>query len=273
MSTVGDRFNFVAGNGAVVASATSNNLVVKALLLGETEACEDQLGQGNALATAEHELWRKRGPVGKLHNLVISIHRSALLTTLLRSIQRLDLRVRFHKPFEVVVDNETRWLSPLCKIRGVLRLRPHLETLILKCKQEWEKENALKRSKRLKAGATMPFVGQDENRIDDKDWVVLEAFADIWRHFEDAVKALEGDGVRRKRKQGHFESYGNMWVVVAGYESLLAKLGNAKAMVHQCPEPEHFKVNINLAWKKLDEYYKKLDETPIYYTTLALHPA
>jgi hypothetical protein len=35
---------------------------------------------------AEHELWRKRGPVGKLYNLVVAIHRSDLLTTLLCSI-------------------------------------------------------------------------------------------------------------------------------------------------------------------------------------------
>ncbi|KJZ68816.1 hypothetical protein HIM_11790 [Hirsutella minnesotensis 3608] len=44
-------------------------------------------------------------------------------------------------------------------------------------------------------------------------------------------------------------------------------------MVDQYPESEHFSVNINLGWKRLDEYYNKLDETPIYYASLALHPA
>jgi hypothetical protein len=57
------------------------------------------------------------------------------------------------------------------------------------------------------------------------------------------------------------------------YEFLLAELEKAKAMVNQYPELEHFSVNINLGWKKLDEYYNRLDETPIYYTSLALHPA
>ncbi|KAJ0132354.1 Uncharacterized protein HZ326_24576, partial [Fusarium oxysporum f. sp. albedinis] len=37
--------------------------------------------------------------------------------------------------------------------------------------------------------------------------------------------------------------------------------------------PEHFRIGINLAWDKLDEYYQRLDETPIYYTAMALHPA
>ena len=87
-----------------------------------------------------------------------------------------------------------------------------------------------------------------------KGWAVLEASGSILQSFEDALKALEGDGIQRRRKQGHFESYGNVWDVVVGYEFLLAELEKAKAMVLQYPEPEHFKVNINLAWKKLDEY-------------------
>lgn len=119
----------------------------------------------------------------------------------------------------------------------------------------------------------MPAICRDENKLNDKDWAALEAFGNILQSFEDAVKALEGDGIQRKRKQGHFESYGNVWDVIVGYEFLLAELEKAKAMVDQYPEPEHFRVNINLGWKKLDEYYNKLDETPIYYNSLALHPA
>ncbi|OBS17235.1 hypothetical protein FPOA_12262 [Fusarium poae] len=194
-------------------------------------------------------------------------------------IQRLefdaseDPRVRIRKPLNVVADNETRWLSQLYMIRRALKLRPYLETLVLKHKQEWEKDNTSKRSKRLKSSAIIPAICRDENKLGDKDWDVLEAFGDILQSFEDAVKALEGDGIQRKRKQGYFESCGNVWDVIVGYEFLLAELEKAKAMVDQYPEPEHFKVNINLGWKKLDEYYNKLDETPIYYTSLALHPA
>jgi hypothetical protein len=61
--------------------------------------------------------------------------------------------------------------------------------------------------------------------------------------------------------------------VIVGYEFLLAELEKAKIMVNQYPEPENFKVNINLSWKKLDVYCNQLDKTPIYYTSLALHLA
>ncbi|KAH7150700.1 hypothetical protein DER46DRAFT_578721 [Fusarium sp. MPI-SDFR-AT-0072] len=64
-------------------------------------------------------------------------------------------------------------------IRRALKLRPYLETLVLKHKQEWEKDNTSKRSKRLKASAIMPAICRDENKLGDKDWVVLEAFGDI----------------------------------------------------------------------------------------------
>lgn len=79
----------------------------------------------------------------------------------------------------MAVDNETRWLSQFYMIRRALTLRPYLETLVLKHKQEWEKENTSKRSKRLKASAIMPTMCRDENKLDDKDWAVLEAFGNI----------------------------------------------------------------------------------------------
>lgn len=280
MDAIGERFTFCSRGRRGRCFGHVINLVVKAILFGkDADAFESCSRQGDVSATTEHELWRKKGPVGKLHNLVVAIHRSDVLTALLRSIQRLefdaseDPRVRIRKPLNVVVDNETRWLSQLYMIRRALRLRSYLETLVLKHKQAWEKDNTLKRSKRLRTSAVMPSICREENKLDDKDWAVLEAFGNILQSFEDAVKALEGDGIQRRRKQGHFESYGNVWDVVVGYEFLLAELEKAKAMVLQYPEPEHFKVNINLAWKKLDEYYNKLDETPIYYTSLALHPA
>jgi hypothetical protein len=34
----------------------------------------------------------------------------------------------------------------------------------------------------------------------------------------------------------------------------------------------HFSTNVNLGWQKLDSYYKKTDETPIYRVAVVLHP-
>ncbi|PWI64080.1 hypothetical protein PCL_00001 [Purpureocillium lilacinum] len=83
---------------------------------------------------------------------------------------------------------------------------------------------------------------------------------------------LEGDSQRRTCKGGHMEAYGNMWDVASTYEFLMDRLEEWKATAENHPDPEHFKVNINLGWDKLNEYYTKLDETPAYYASAILNP-
>jgi hypothetical protein len=40
----------------------------------------------------------------------------------------------------------------------------------------------------------------------------------------------------------------------------------------QITAEQHFSSNINQAWLKLDEYYTKLDNTPVYVAAIVLHP-
>ncbi|KFA68929.1 hypothetical protein S40285_05419 [Stachybotrys chlorohalonatus IBT 40285] len=69
---------------------------------------------------------------------------------------------------------------------------------------------------------------------------------------------LEGDGQIRKQKR---------------FEFLLEQLERFKDIAKDFPNPEYFRININLGWQKLNEYYKILSKIPIYYTRLALYPA
>ena len=256
------------------------NLAAKEILFGKNaEAFERQLSGAEALSEAEHELWRKRGPVGKLHNLVVTINNSDILTYLLDNLQQQDIdaskdiTVKSKKPLRVVVDNDTRWLSQLYMIRRALLLRDYFEQMIVKHKQAWERENKLKRGPGFRKGVKYPSICEPQNQLDATDWRVLEILAEVLTVFEDAVKTLEGDGMIRERKRGWVGSYGNSWDVIIGYEFLLGTLEKYKEMATDFPESEHLRININLGWKKLDEYYNRLDETPIYYAALALHPA
>ncbi|KAL6405368.1 putative AC9 transposase [Ilyonectria robusta] len=95
----------------------------------------------------------------------------------------------------------------------------------------------------------------------------------VLQHFEHVLITLEGDGQQRERKEGYVEAYGCPWDILLGYEYLFGKMEVYKATAHRYPDPEHFKVNINLCWKKLYEYYSRLDEMPVYYAAIALHPA
>ncbi|KAJ3453177.1 hypothetical protein MRS44_018832 [Fusarium solani] len=119
-----------------------------------------------------------------------------------------------------------------------------------------------------------PLANRRRGRLDlVRDWEALYHLEAILAVFETVVKTLEGDGHIRRRKQGWTSSYGNIWDVVLGYELLLNTLEEYKQLAADFPDPEHFRIGINLAWDKLDEYYQRLDETSIYYTAMALHPA
>ncbi|KAI8411233.1 hypothetical protein FOFC_07827 [Fusarium oxysporum] len=168
------------------------NLSAKALLFGKNaNAFEQQLSGAEALSDTEYAQWRKKGPVGKLHNIVVDVRISHRLIYLFKEIQKTGQVTQ----------------AKLAKKPRILR---------------------------------------DENQLTDKDWEVLYHLEAILTVFETVVKTLEGDGhIRRQYKQ----------------------------LAADFPDPEHFRIGINLAWDKLDEYYQRLDETPIYYTAMALHPA
>jgi hypothetical protein len=124
-----------------------------------------------------------------------------------------------------------------------------------------------------KSKSDMPLCLRDENKLDEKDWIIIALFNEVLQHFEHVLITLEGDGQQRGRKHGSTHAYGCPWDIMLGYEYLLSKMEIYKATAHRYPEPVHFQVNINLCWKKLDEYYSRLDETPVYYAAIALHPA
>jgi hypothetical protein len=63
-----------------------------------------------------------------------------------------------------------------------------------------------------------------------------------------------------------------MWDVASTYEFLMDSMEEWKAVAEDYPDPEHFKVNINLGWSEMNDYYTKLDETPAYYASAILNP-
>ena len=53
----------------------------------------------------------------------------------------------------------------------------------------------------------------------------------------------------------------------------MGHLEEAKLHADQTPEPAHFRMNINLAWAKLNKYYSTMDQSPVYYAATVVHPA
>ncbi|KAG6979451.1 hypothetical protein FOFC_17288 [Fusarium oxysporum] len=279
MEIIGGELGFVGARRRGRCFGHTVNLSAKAILFGhDADAFERRISGAEPLTEAEPLIWRKKGPAGKLHNLVVAIHRSDLLTGMLRNIQQeafnksSDPKLNARKPLNVILDNDTRWLSHLYMIRRALLLRDYIERLIAHHRIGFEQQNKAKRGGPKKS-LTLPFIYQPENQLSDKDWEVVEIFAQILSYYEATIKMLEGDGRIRKRKRGWTGPYGNIWDVIQGFEFLLEQLERFKDIAKDFPDTEHFRININLGWQKLNEYYETLSDTPIYYTGLALHPA
>ena len=258
------------------------NLAAKALLFGnDASAFEEELSNRSIVSQEEHARWIKKGPVGKVHIWVVATHNSDILTKSLLELQRRafqasdDPKERLKKPVTTILDVPTRWLSSFYMIKRALKLRQFYEHHRLEALQRWQKENPNARGGRGRVtnSAKYPAWLSDKARITDDDWAVLQSFHDVLQPFHETMMELEGDGKQRMRCDGTVKAFGLMPKVLLAFEFLLKTLETAKAAaVEQEQDGSMFAININLGWSKLEEYYSRLQESPVYYAALALHP-
>jgi hypothetical protein len=175
MEIIGGELGFVGARRRGRCFGHILNLSAKASLFGhDADAFERRISGAEPLSKGEHLIWRKKGPAGKLHDLVVAIHRSDLLAGMLRNIQQeafnksSDPKLNARKPLGVILDNDTRWLSQLYMIRRALLLRDYIERLIAHHRIDFEQQNKAKRGGPNKL-LTLPFICQPEDQLSDKD--------------------------------------------------------------------------------------------------------
>ncbi|EXL39726.1 hypothetical protein FOCG_17697 [Fusarium oxysporum f. sp. radicis-lycopersici 26381] len=66
---------------------------------------------------------------------------------------------------------------------------------------------------------------------------------------------------------------GTSWDLIHAYELLLEALESPKRAVANFPDGHHLAININLDQLKLNKYYKHLNDSPLIYSSVVLHPA
>jgi len=74
--------------------------------------------------------------------------------------------------------------------------------------------------------------------------------------------------------QGH-RTQGALYDVLPAMEELLLHMKDRKTTYSALPTDEvslHMITPINNPWALLDKYYNKVDETPVYYSAITLHP-
>ena len=106
------------------------------------------------------------------------------------------------------------------------------------------------------------------------DWTVITEYIKLLEPLKEATKLLEG--------RGNAGLHGAIWEIIPTFDWLLTELEQHKErLVHastasypdQDPMEDHLVINVNAAWSKLNEYFTKLDATPVYYAATVLNPA
>jgi hypothetical protein len=190
------------------------NLVARAFLYGEGfEAFETESQVCDLLGRRKDDLrhWRKKGPVGKIHNVAKFIKSSPQRCELFTRISREnDEEQEYHlarKPtaeLEVVMNNETRW---------------NCTYLII--------SQALVKQGDIRAFLVYPEV---EKWLSKEDMLK----GDYWRHLADIKYILKPFYLQTMRTQGWGSEgcNGRLWEVMTGMEYLLEHLEDRKLFYH-----------------------------------------
>jgi hypothetical protein len=244
------------------------NLAAKAFLFGKNaDAIEVE---DNVLRTLGHELehrdaWRKYGPVGKLHNVIVFIRRTPQRKELLQSVCNLEepgfddmLLNEETRKLGVLQDNATRWNSTYKMIERALQKRDEIDTFIRRCERESD------------TGKRVPA----EDHLMTEDWLLLAETAAILKPFYTQTMRLQS--------RAPDASHGSIWEALPTMELILDHLEDMKVVYQdfnnppsppvrrrhrQQPKPHqsnedlnescrrHIRTAVNNAWAKFRNVY------------------
>jgi hypothetical protein len=235
------------------------NLVCKAILYGVDSDCLADASQasqapptmtsvsafeatinGGSDDEAKLIAWRKKGPVGKLHNTVIHIKENPARRLRFESKQRElvtpDEESAYMKIYRVVVNGGIRWNSTYLMIERAMKLRDAIH---------------LYQDDHLNCFEAADY-------LTSEDWRELADLQDLLKPIYDSSLQVQA------RNTGLHE-------VLTSMDYILAHLENAKKKPSQNNAP-YFTACVNLGWWKLDQYYLKTDLNPAYIMAVFLHP-
>ncbi|KAK5994684.1 Putative AC9 transposase-like protein [Cladobotryum mycophilum] len=311
------------------------NLVARAYLYGQNSESFEQESQLHILADHlddDLEHWRKKGPIGKLHNIVKFIRASPQRTEEFKKSVPEDyndgdfmLVDESDRELELIINNETRWNSTYLMIERALVQGCSRPALVKQQQlQTFLNQNQLRRN----PSTQIP----EDDILTIEDWRLLIEIREVLKPLWEQTMRCQGWG-----KNGN---HGRLWEIITGFEFLLTHFEHWKAYFtpptdeeikqtqsqiqssistqsrrtrpsqHNRPSlrssrsmqsdfinslPEHtrkeyttqaqrinclrgdsrqyLRVSITNAWQKLNEYYIRLGDSPLYAASVILHPS
>jgi len=166
------------------------NFVARAFLYGKGVGnfeAEMEVNEARGRSLSNLQVWRKKGPVGKLHNVIVFIRitpqrREQFMN--LFEIKDPDLLALLNLPPSsdttpteknmVVRDNDTRWNSVYFMINRALERRPQID-------------NFTRYAETLEPDKRVP----QENRLTEQDWLILTEIHNFLKPLYDLTIYME----------------------------------------------------------------------------------
>ena len=173
------------------------NLVARSILFGADADAFEEDCQADKEIQEEVRLWRAKGPIGKLHNIVHWVKKSSQRIDKLHKLQFIEntaLNLDDRTTYDVVTDNATRWNSSEAMMERGYCLRNALDSLVQAEVTEWNQyvtrrtQNGTKMMP--KKSRKKPAIVNDKMSADD--WSVIAEYLAILKPLKIATKRLEG---------------------------------------------------------------------------------
>lgn len=206
------------------------NLVAHSMLFGEDpDAFEESLIPVTA-EEVELRNWRRRGPIGKLHNLIRYINHSTNRKEAFKQCQldRPDAlrseRLGHKATYELIRDNLTRWNSWHDAAQRALDLRPAIDDFTDNELQDYNQKLARHRRRPTEHIPKAPLLLADQLTADD--WHIIAQYTHILKPLKQATMRLQGNVNTTAKKQQPVK--GAIWQVLPAFEDILQGLEHAR---------------------------------------------
>jgi hypothetical protein len=191
---------FNAAKRHVLCTGHIINLVAHKVLFGtDIESFEHELSNVTAEAV-ELASWRRKGPIGKLHNIIRYISHSSQRQDAFIRLQEAALEscdIDTQQPLHLIRDNVTRWNSWYDAAERAIKLRQYIDEFTDDELADYNSKVARyeARSKALTTPQNGPIKAPSllEDKLTPDDWDVIVTYMTILKPCEQATIKLQGN--------------------------------------------------------------------------------
>ncbi|HEX3523491.1 MAG TPA: hAT transposon family protein [Stellaceae bacterium] len=229
---------------------------------------EAEAGREKSDLLKELKTWRKRGPVGKLHNIIIFICRSPQRREKFAKIPSYnDGQTGEYDHLSLVVDNATRWNSLYSMIERAVKLRGKIDQFCI------DHAEIMHGSSTRRARSDDDYDALLKNdALTGDDWLTLNEVLKFLQPFYVLTKRAEGTKLTGDR--GVLSDY------MTTLNSLLKHVREARDELDvRAADPclttqstEFLRTCVLNCWTKLDGYFSLVNETPAHYASVVTIP-